>query len=388
MHGSDAPRDAFGHYDPHGTYDLPCSDNVSFMIQDKAVGMTRSNYLQNFNTTNPLTTYQSMQGPIAMHSPLYPGVNWVGDSGTKISEEITFSLEKDLSSVLLVNLHILVASVSPEEYIPSVFTRIDNTAPKRASWSSTGPGTFTPTLSSGGHAFDNVSFITCFPDLVGGQTTFITYRFEVTYIAGSTVPSNPENFDVTFALNDFNLESPVPVYAQANSDQVVDVLFIPARDQSNAPLDDAFKNSFDENCRSLIKDHIFFDPTVKFWRKQFNFWISLEDGQAISYDESSSDCHDTPEIPSFIEVSGVLHNNASQRNFKCNEVFSAYVKNGNKVLHELGHAAFYLEDEYRTATNYEERINHFPNIWETRVGAENNATYRHKMPGDVKKLVE
>jgi hypothetical protein len=366
-------------------YDLPCSDNVSFMMAHKATGIEPDAYEADFITSSgSVVLFQDADAALALHDPLFPAVTVIG--GTEASETVTFTLDNE-KVIQSASLYIRVTETNDPSIAALSFAPIiNNSTLLRSTWIASGPGSFLQTIQGNPPVSVNtISFSTAFPNLDINKLTFITYKFEVKYTSG-----NQENMEITFALRDYHNADqlpniPAPVYVQGHSDQLVDILMVPARDDQGPPLSATTLASFREKSRLIIRDVVFGDPTMRFWRKQFNFWINKQEGEAVDYDRCSTCCHTAPpnDVSDF-ELKALLHQ-ADQRDFadNCDSYFSAEMDpEKTAFLHELGHAAFWLKDEYPGYNG--QSSEHFPNNWDTKRGAEDDATLRHKTRSDAR----
>jgi hypothetical protein len=384
-------------------FDLPCADNVAFMSLHHATEIHPQVYLDSFATTSELPHFLDYATAIALHDPIYPAVTPQG-SGTQ-SEMITFTLdETEVNPVALCSLYVIARSYTKAELESPTFsfdTLPESSSTLVATWSRTGSvlkKTF-PSSTPGGDVVGNIAHA----QTVRGENnkvTYVSYKFRIVYSNPPDVTHTPaENVEVTFVLQDYYSifpDRPVPVYTQRDLRDAMDLLFIPAQsDAITDPLDEAFFSEFRTSCRSIIKDAVFQEPSIKFWRKHFNFWINPAAGRAM--DGRCGDCcHVQPAnidlIPTEIEFKALLHRDV-QLDFTdhCNRLFSAEMRLMNEhnekssFLHELGHAAFGLCDEYPGGYNYQ-ATDHLPNNWETRRDARHDAPLRHKSETDVVRL--
>jgi hypothetical protein len=369
------------------TFDAPCSDNVSFMMAHKVTGDTPAQYEAEYLTPpspSILPMFHSTNTSVAMHTPIFPDVTAVG--GNERSESITFDLSNS-KVVKSAHLYIRIKESTEARLRPQDLPFISSApALLYASWIATGPGIFertsprettapTPNLTT-------ISYTTTFSNLDPNKFTYITYKFEIEY-----TDLTREDLEITFALQDYHRylpTVPAPVYAQGSSEQLVDILFIPARDHGGVSLGAPEVAAFRKSIPAIIRDVAFYDPTLRFFKKQFNFWINKEEAIAIDYNICQDCCHTLPPDIVDFELKALLHR-ADQRDFtdNCSGAFSAELNpERTAFLHELGHAAFWLMDEYPGTNGQESR--HYPNNWNTRMGAQDDATFRHKTRADAR----
>lgn len=381
-------------------FDQPCADNIAFMTLHHTMNLDVDDYENRYETT-PFPLFYEYSSPIAMHNPLFPAVQTTG--GVTLSEPITFTLKDDKDLVKTCSLFVKTTQFAGGNLGP--LTVIDEASdPWQAIWARNGTR-FDKTEADGTIVLsDSIFHIQTIPALNAG-ITFVTYMFIVTYLpyenAQNLVVQTPdESIVVHFVLQDFHLrrpKSPAPVYVQGNIEDLMDVLFIPAiRHESNDVIDNQFLIRFRNSCRSIIKDAIFQEPSLKFWRKQFNFWIYPEAGEAFDA-RCSNCCHEVPDdfaefVSKDFEFKALLHKETLwDFTDHCNTIFSAemdLINDNNErssFLHEFGHAAYGLSDEYQGGNN-EEAMDHLPNNWRSWWRATRDAPLRHKTEDDAQKL--
>ena len=382
-------------------FDQPCADNIAFMT----LHHTNDISVEDFNSyydASSFPLFYEYSSPIAMHDPIFPAVK------NNKSDPITFTLKDekkliDTCTLFVRQTHYTMAGLSHNLQLDSITASADNWA---VGWKFDGNNRYKRTLKGGApDGVDSLYHSQQFNVTTGG-VTYITYKFVVQYLAyenesGVSVQTPPERIDIHFVLQDY-LSSfpmhPVPVYIQGHPKDLLDVLFIPSiAEQSDAMIDQAFQDDFRKKCRSIIQEAIFTEPSLKFWRRQFNFWINNQAG--VAKDASCGDCcHDPPEnftsIPRYIsgdiEFKALLHK-GTQWDFTdhCNTFFSAEMDlvdnlgERSSFLHELGHAAYGLSDEYYGGYN-EEAEDHLPNNWLKKARARDSAPLRHKTEDDVR----
>ena len=257
---------------------------------------------------------------LAMHDPVYP-------TG---SQSVTYTLTKATSGTInSAKLYETVSTINSSGTVTSAGTET-----MINSWTSP-PGDLTFT-TSGGY----------------GSNKLITYRFEV------TTPDQTKNFRVTFATRPYPVTNmPAPVYTQGDPDDVFDLIFIPDTDITNM-------NNFYSNVREAILESFFDEPKLRFWRRQFNFYINPFKGTATDYDRISIDgAHQVPSNNAnltFAEGRVLFHQN-NLRDYASGGLFSSEMQNRGTILHELGHAWFDLADEYNGGSHYQ--TNPYPNNW-------------------------
>lgn len=381
-------------------YDLPCGDNIAFMALHYPTNIDPQTYYNTFIADEELPHYFDYSTAFAMHDPLYPRV--IRNGPVCRSEDITFSLEERLvNPVATCSLFVehRVRSKAELEAANDSFPPIGETQQTlTAIWERQGT-TLTKVFPAPAKVVDKIDHTMTVPG-TSDKVTYVVYKFKFTYTnPAGQVPTPPDDAEVSFVLQDYYSafpEHPVPVYVQADMRDVTDLLFIPAQsDAVNDPLPAAFFPEFRSSCRSIIKDAIFQEPSLRFWRKHFNFWINPMAGRAL--DARCGDCcHVPPDnmalIPEEIEFRALLHHDL-QWDFTdhCNTLFSAEMNLINdhdeksSFLHELGHAAFGLSDEYPGGYNYQ-AVEHLPNNWDRRKDARKQAHLRHKSERDVVRL--
>lgn len=196
-----------------------------------------------------------------------------------------------------------------------------------------------------------------------GINKLITYRWEI------TTPDYNRSYTVTYCTRPYPVsDMPAPVYCQGDPDDVFDVVFIPDNDITNM-------SNFRTHCRGAILESFFDEPTTRFWRRQFNFYINPERGTATDYDRIATDgLHQTPSnyaFLSFAEGKVLMHQN-NLRDYASGGLFSTEMQNRGTILHEAGHALFDLADEYNGGVHWQESI--LPNNWSSLAGAQGAAS--------------
>jgi hypothetical protein len=376
-------------------YDEPCSDNVTFMMVHKVTGLNPSQYLNSYLTpANPaiLPLFQSFHTTVAMHEPIFPAVQFNAEMGaaaaSESSEPITFSLDnvKAIKSAMLyIRTTESIERTLRAQDLPLIATT--GVTPV-ASWTMSTPGLFQKSVA--GSPAGNVTVISHVQSMTGLDSkkfTYVTYKFEVEY-----VDLTKEDMEITFALQDYHdpahlPDAPAPVYAQGASEQLVDILFIPARNDGGPALRNPEIAAFRNSLPAIIRNVAFYDPTLRFYHSQFNFWVNKAEGEARNFDSctgSAECCHTVPADVASFELKALMHS-ADQRDFtdNCNGAFSAELQpERTAFLHELGHASFWLMDEYPGTNGQDAR--HFPNNWYTLEDAQNDATFRHKNRSDAR----
>jgi hypothetical protein len=277
---------------------------------------------------------------VALHEPIYPA------SG----EDVAYTVERVTSGTInSANLYEIVSSVS------STGAVTPGTEVLLRSWTSpSGDLTFT---KSGGYSANSL----------------VTYRVEAVLPEGS-----PKEYRITYAIRPYPVPNmPAPVYAQGDVDDVMDVVFIPDTDITNM-------GNFRIHCRRMIRDSLFDEDNVRFWRKQFNVYINPLRGTATDYDRIAIDgVHQTPANwanLSFAEGKALLHQN-NLRDYATGGLFSSEMQNRGTMLHEGGHALFGLADEYAGGAHWQAA--ELPNNWSGLATAQADAPGRHKTAADA-----
>jgi hypothetical protein len=380
------------------TFDLPCGDNVAFMALHYPTNITPRAYYERFTSEEQLPHFFDYSTAFPMHDPLYPRV--ISRDRNLQSEDIKFSLEERLvNPVATCSLFVEPRSFTKAELQRNNVSFPGITDPNKlvAVWQRQGdvlkkifPGTPVE-VENIGHQMSVAA--------TQNKVTYVSYKFAFTYTNPPGEVATPaEDVEVSFVLQDYYLsfpDHPVPVYVQGDMRDLMDLIFIPAQsDAINDPLPAEFFPDFRNSCRSIIKDAIFQEPSIRYWRKHFNFWINPAAGRAL--DARCGDCsHIQPEnmdiIPNQIEFRVLLHRDIQWDFTDKNKLFSAEMNLINdhseksSFLHELGHAAFGLSDEYPGGYNYQ-AVEHLPNTWDKRKDAGANAVLRHKKQTDVVRL--
>ena len=209
----------------------------------------------------------------------------------------------------------------------------------------------------------------------GGYSSnrLVSYRFEVTDGDGSS-----RSHDVTYAIRPYPVANqPAPVYAQGDINRSMDVIFIPDSDVTNM-------TTWRDHCRRMITEAMWNDSTVRFWTRQFNYYINPLTGTATDYDRIAIDgLHQLPTNAAnltFAEARVLMHQN-NLRDYASGGLFSTEMQNRGTMLHEGGHALFGGADEY--ANGVHSQATELPNNWTTLAGAQADAPSRHKTTADA-----
>ncbi len=187
--------------------------------------------------------------------------------------------------------------------------------------------------------------------------------------------------NVTYAIRPYPVANqPAPVYVQGDVDKTFDIVLIPDTDITNLA-------TFRGHCRSMIRDAVFAEPSIRTWKRQFNFYINPLTGHATDYDRIAIDgLHQTPTNwanLSFAEVKVLMHQN-DLRDYASGGLFSTERQNRGTMMHEGGHGMFGLADEYPGGSHWQAAD--YPNNWSTLAGAQTDAPGRHKTAADARQM--
>lgn len=273
---------------------------------------------------------------LVLHDPIFPSAN----------QAVTYTLER--ASAGTINSAELYEQVSTINSAGAITSTGAETLLQ--SWSSPA-GTLSFTKAAGNPA-----------------NSVVTYRWLVRVPGSGGGCSKTEvskEFRVTYSVRPYPVTNqPAPVYVQGDRDDVFDVVFIPDTDIGNL-------DNFRTHCRGMIRESFFEEPTLRLWRRQFNFYINQQTGHATDYDRISID--GTHQVPSnnaqlaFAEGRCLMHQ-TDLRDYASGGLFSTEMQNRGTVLHESGHALFDLADEYNGGSHWQEA--EFPNNWNSQANAE------------------
>lgn len=232
------------------------------------------------------------------------------------------------------------------------------------------------------------------------ENSFVKYRFEVE----TKNIFNSRSHMVEFAINPYPVTNefgpvPVPVYVQGYSKDLFDIVLIPDKNLSSSAFDEAYP--------SIIKDEVLSEPTIKYQKRQFNFYINPESCGAVECNAAAGNYqqvvnagtsgqvtqvqviqHQPPENWENLrnlEAKAILHNN-STGDFASGAypgLFSANLNSGWIMRHELGHI-FGMSDEYYGGDHREAWI--LPNNWRDYSDAVRAAPNRHKSANSVESI--
>ena len=193
--------------------------------------------------------------------------------------------------------------------------------------------------------------------------------------------SSTTTHKITYAIRPYPVTNqPAPVFVQGDVNKVFDAVFIPDTDITNMA-------TFRSHVRSMIKDAMFAEPSIKLWNRQFNFYINPLRGTSTDYDRIAIDGRHV--LPtnianlSFAEVKVLMHQN-NLRDYAFGGVFSTEQQNRGTMMHEGGHGFFGLADEYGGGSHWQAAD--YPNNWSTLAGAQTDAPNRHKTVADAKQM--
>lgn len=202
-----------------------------------------------------------------------------------------------------------------------------------------------------------------------GDNKIVTYRFRVT-----TDNNKSRTHSVSFATRPYPVPNqPVPVYAQGDPDDVMDLVFIP--DEEIVDMDE-----FRDRCQSLISNTAHREPTMNLFNRQFNYYINPIAGDAVPYGTGSHTPPSNNANLAFAEARALLHSTVFQ-DFASGSMFSMEWDRPQTLLHENGHAMFRLADEYGGGVHWQEAT--LPNNWSTLAGAQTDAPSRGKTSEDA-----
>lgn len=290
---------------------------------------------------------------IAMHDPIFPTT----------SQPVTFSLEmqggKAPKQVRLYERTATINSILAPSFntlgIPGPF----GGETLLQTWNNPALGTLSFTRSQ---AYPN--------------NTLVNYRFEITQNDNKV-----SRHEITFTAGGFpGDQQAIPVYVTGSVDKNFDVVFIPDTDITD-------QNLFRQNCRGIIRQSFFDEPTTRIFRRSFNFYINPRTGTATDYDKIATDgAHKKPSnwgFLSFAEGKVLLHR-LDLRDYAGDGIFSSEQQNRGTILHESGHGLFGLADEYGSGSHWEAES--FPNNWDQLGDAQAAAPSRGKTSADARQM--
>lgn len=272
--------------------------------------------------SNPVT--------LALHNPIFPSAG----------QAVTYSLERVTGGT--VNSAELFETVST---VNAAGTVTAGTETSLQTWTS--PSGDLSFIKSAGYSANSL----------------VTYRWVVRVQDGST--ERVKNYRVTFATRPYPVTNqPAPVYVQGDPDDVFDMVFIPDVDVTDL-------NVFRDHCRQNIRNAFFDEPHTRLWRRQFNFYINQQTGQARAAGAGPHIAPSNNAQLAFMEGRCLMHV-TDFRDKSSGGIFSTELQNRGTIMHEGGHGLFLLADEYCCDTHYFQEAE-LPNIWNTQAGAEGAA---------------
>lgn len=109
--------------------------------------------------------------------------------------------------------------------------------------------------------------------------SLIKYRFEIKQDNGMMTQHK-----ICFATQNYPLEKdPVPVYEVGSQSNTLDIVFIPDTDITD-------QISFRDHSRRNIREAYLVEPTTKYFRHSFNFYINPFQGHATDFDRTDKFC--------------------------------------------------------------------------------------------------
>lgn len=292
----------------------------------------------------------------AIHDPISPSVNDRPTYQLVMTDMPSINNVKLFEQVIFLNVvNFAATSQINQNPQPEVFLK---------TWSNPDNGTLSFTRSNG------------IP-----EKCMIKYRFEIALKDNSVV-----KWEVTFAGRDYPLsQQPIPVYIVGAPANTYDIVFIPDTDLGSN-LDE-----FRTNCSQNIYAAFFSEPTTKYFRKSFNFYINRQTGHATDYNQIGSMGYHQP--PSnignlaFAEGKVILHKNPLTDYYtSTNGIYSSDLPNRGTILHESGHGLFDLGDEY--AGGNHTCNGKYANVWTGRLNAEKAARDIYHLPSASVTLIE
>jgi hypothetical protein len=166
--------------------------------------------------------------------------------------------------------------------------------------------------------------------------SFITYIMEVTDDDG-----NKKNEEWTFAAGTWPWNSPIPIWGNGAPAERIDVAFIADNDSYGTA-----RNMLGD-LEGLIFDGYHTNNGVKMGKKYWQFYYSNERGHISDYDDGTF----VMDIPSSVSNSAIIDHGAIihtvvKRDWASGGNFGTEPINIGTAVHESGHAAFGLKDEY------------------------------------------
>jgi len=184
--------------------------------------------------------------------------------------------------------------------------------------------------------------------------------------------------------------TPIPVTITGTSSHRIDIVFVPDVDTY---MDGGENPAFLEDVRQIIRRSFYFDPFYNRFQHLFNFWISLETGDAErEVDAMGNTTNKFINKPSnwdvtfsFADVGAVIHRQGF-RDFAKNKMFSSDADEFGTIRHEAGHTPFGLSDEYDdpSTSHFEPSIH--PNVYSTMAECEADAPNLGHDPMDCRDL--
>lgn len=193
----------------------------------------------------------------------------------------------------------------------------------------------------------------------------------ITYIVQVTDDGNHQKSESwTFAAGDWPFgNSPIPIWVNGAPAERIDVAFVPDRD------DYANGRAMLPDLVQLIYDGYHTNNGVRQGKKFWQFYYSPETGYISDYDAGSPYTLDIPASvtnSTIIDHAAVIHTTV-KRDWASGGNFGTEPNNRGTAVHESGHAAFNLADEYAGGGHFSSTSPHH-NIYNSKAACENYNT--------------
>lgn len=209
-------------------------------------------------------------------------------------------------------------------------------------------------------------------------SSFIRYLVSITDANGSE-----KNEDWTFAAGSWPWgNSPIPIWVNGAPAQRIDIAFVADRD------DYTQGSNMLADLEQLIFDGYHTNNGVKLGKRFWQFYYSPELGFISDYNSGSPYTMDIPSSVTdegIIDHAAVIHTTA-KRDWANGGNFGTEPFNVGTAVHESGHSAFGLSDEYSGGGHWTSN-DHYHNNYDTEQACQDYNTRRGWPPGDCE-LIE
>jgi hypothetical protein len=179
----------------------------------------------------------------------------------------------------------------------------------------------------------------------------------------------------------------IPVIYTGDRANRIDVVFIADKDDYTGVKDPNFL----ADAASVLKGAYFGQDYFLANQFKFNFWLADQTGDAVGNDATCLSLTPPANFAtdySWHDAAAILHRDTFRDCASIGEkLFSSEPSSLSTVLHETGHAAFGLSDEYCCDSNYFE-ASPFPNVWGSETACQTDAPNLGRPESDCRSFTD